>query len=45
MKALFLNQFGDANVLQYGEFALPQLKPGHALVKNKAIGNKILNIY
>src|SRR5450432_737280 len=45
MKALYFNDFGRAEVLQYGEVPDPEAKSGQALVRMHAIGLNFADIY
>jgi alcohol dehydrogenase len=45
MKAVFFEEHGDADVLQYGDFPDPELVPGSALVKVHACSLNYLDIF
>lgn len=45
MKALYFNEFGGAEILQYGELPDPEVKDGQALVRMRAIGLNFADIY
>src|ERR1700681_4298178 len=45
MKALYFNDFGGAEVLQYGELTDPEIKSGQALVRMHAVGLNFADIY
>jgi len=45
MKALYFNEFGGAEVLQYGELPDPEIKSGQALVRMHAVGLNFADIY
>lgn len=45
MNALFFNRFGPPDVLQYGEVARPEVPPGSALIRLRAIGLNFADIY
>jgi len=45
MKAAIINQFGDPDVLEYGDIAVPSPKPGHILIKVLAAGTNRLEHY
>jgi NADPH:quinone reductase len=45
MKALYFNDFGRAEVLQYGEVPDPETKSGQALVRMHAVGLNFADIY
>ena len=45
MKALIFDHFGPSSVLQYRDLPDPELKPGHALVRTRAIGLNFADVY
>ncbi|MBA3355766.1 MAG: quinone oxidoreductase [Pyrinomonadaceae bacterium] len=45
MKGLYFNDFGGAEVLQYGELPDPEIKSGQALVRMHAVGLNFADIY
>jgi NADPH2:quinone reductase len=45
MRAIRINEFGDASQLSYGEVPLPQPKPGEVRVKVAAVGLNFVEIY
>lgn len=45
MKAIQIDQFGTADVLNYTDVAMPQLQPGEVLVRNQAVGVNFVDIY
>lgn len=45
MKALYFNQFGNADVLKYGDVPDPECGPDTVLVKNELIGLNYADIY
>ena len=45
MKALYFNNFGGAEVLQYGELPDPEIKSRQALVRMHAVGLNFADIY
>ncbi len=45
MKALYFNDFGGADVLQYGELPDPEIESGQALVRTHAVGLNFADIY
>lgn len=45
MKALYFNQFGDSNVLKYGELPMPEADENSVLVKTEYIGLNFADIY
>jgi NADPH2:quinone reductase len=44
LKAIVVRRHGGPNVLQVEEVPIPQLQPGHVLVKNAAIGVNFVDI-
>ncbi len=45
MKAVFIEQTGDASVLRYGDFAKPEPAAGQVLVKLAAAGVNFIDTY
>jgi len=45
MKAVFIEQHGDASVLRYGDFAKPEPAAGQVLVKLAAAGVNFIDVY
>src|ERR1051325_66875 len=45
MKAIVVEQYGGAEVLQYKDVETPQPKPGEALIKLGAIGVNFIDVY
>ena len=45
MKAIFIEQHGDASVLHYGDFAKPEPAAGQVLVKLAAAGVNFIDTY
>ena len=45
MKAAIINQFGDTDVLKYGDIAVPSPKPGNILIKVLAAGTNRFEHY
>ncbi|MBS7576480.1 MULTISPECIES: zinc-binding dehydrogenase [unclassified Enterococcus] len=45
MKALYFNQFGDSDVLKYGDLATPAIDENSVLVKTEFIGLNFADIY
>lgn len=45
MKALIFSSFGEADVLEYAEISMPQIKENEILIKNEAIGLNYADIY
>jgi len=45
MKALYFNDFGGAEVLQYGELPDPEIKGGQALLRLHAVGLNFADVY
>src|SRR5579872_3736602 len=45
MKAVFIEQTGDASVLRYGDFAKPEPAAGQVLVKVAAAGVNFIDTY
>ena len=45
MKAAIINQFGDTDVLKYGDVAVPSPKPGNILIKVLAAGTNRFEHY
>lgn len=45
MKAIFFDEHGDLDKLQYGDFPEPKLKPGHIIVQVKACALNYLDIF
>ncbi len=45
MKAIFIEQHGDASVLHYGDFAKPEPAAGQVLVKLAAAGVNFIDVY
>lgn len=45
MKAIYIEQHGGPGALKYGEMPVPELQPGHALVKVAASGVNFIDTY
>jgi NADPH:quinone reductase len=45
MKAVFIDQHGDASVLRYGDLAKPEPAAGQALIKVAAAGVNFIDVY
>ena len=45
MKAVFIEQHGDASALHYGDFAKPEPAAGQVLVKIAAAGVNFIDVY
>lgn len=45
MKALYFEEFGESDVLKYGEVPLPQVREDEVLVKTAYIGLNFADIY
>ncbi|MDP9113267.1 MAG: quinone oxidoreductase [Acidobacteriota bacterium] len=45
MKAVFIEQQGDASVLRYGDFAKPEPAAGHVMVRLAAAGVNFIDVY
>src|SRR5512143_2251457 len=45
MKAVFIEQHGDAGALHYGDFTKPEPAPGQVLVKLAAAGVNFIDTY
>lgn len=45
MKALYFEQFGTADVLQYGDVNRPLLQPDEVLIETKSIGVNFADVY
>jgi len=43
MKAVFFEQHGDINILQYGDFPDPEVQPGWVKLKVRACSLNYLN--